>query len=357
MTVYQHKNGRWYYKFQINGKEINRAAKGAKDRRQAEKVEAVEKSKVCQGIYGLEEMGKMLFDELKEVFIKYTKENKRSWQRDMSALNHLTPYFKGKQLKEIAPFMVEGYRAERKKQTKVNGEPIKPATVNREIEILRKMFNIAIDNEWTDKNPASARKVKPLREDNKKERYLEPDEEVRLLNECTGYHSYLKPIIICALHTGMRKSEILGLRWDCVDFKEKYLTLLDTKSGKVRKIPVSQTLLDILKALSKNRSSEFVFTNPETGKPYVDFKKSFNTICKNAGIENLVFHDLRRTAGTRMANSGVDLVVVQSILGHAEIKTTMRYARPVPEQKLKAIEVLDNYSKINESTIDKSSQV
>lgn len=155
----------------------------------------------------------------------------------------------------------------------------------------------------------------------------------------------MKPILICALNTGMRKGEILGLTWNCVDFKEGFITLLRTKSGKKRKIPISSALRPILEELRNNKTGHYVFTSAWTGSRYFDLKRSFPSICKMAGIEDLRFHDLRHTAATRMVSAGIDLVVVQDILGHADIKTTMRYAHPVPERKLLAVEALANFGK------------
>lgn len=228
MVVYQDKeNERWYFRVQIRGKRYHRAVPEATTRRDAEKAETIFKAELLQGRYGLaDNKGEMLFDELKHVFIEYAMSNKRSWKGNVSCLNKLIAFFGGKRLKDITPFMIENYRAERKKFRKKDKSPLKNATINREIEVLRKMFNIAIDNDWLDENPCSAKKVKPFREDNKKERYLEPNEEARLLNVCIGEYAYIRPIIICALHTGMRKGEILNLKWDCVDIKNKYITLL-----------------------------------------------------------------------------------------------------------------------------------
>ncbi|HBH18294.1 MAG TPA: hypothetical protein DDX14_05040 [Cyanobacteria bacterium UBA9579] len=118
---------------------------------------------------------------------------------------------------------------------------------------------------------------------------------------------------------------------------------METKSGKKRKIPISPTLARELQLL--NKTFEYVFANPVTGKPYVDIK-CFARLCKKIGIINLVFHDLRHTAATRMVASGIDLIVVQDILGHASVKTTQRYAHPVTEQKQRAIEALDKYNNI-----------
>ena len=357
MAVKQ-KNGRWYFQFQIRGKEYHRAIPEATSRRDAEKAEIRFKSDLLQGKYDLiENKGKQTFEELEKVYTEYAKVNKKTWKNERWVVEKMLLFFKGKQLKDISPMMIEKYRSERKKQGKKDGSPLKNATINREIEILRKMFSIAVDNDWLDNNPASAKKIKLLREDNKQERYLEKDEEVRLLNACTGIHSYMKPILICALHTGMRRGEILNLKWECVDLKKRYIVLLETKSGKRRNVPISSTLLEELQTLKKNATTEFVFTNPQTGLPYYDVKRSYETIRDNAEIKGLRFHDLRHTAATRMVASGVDLATVQSILGHADLKTTSRYAHPVPEQKLKAVEALNNYNELlNSSTEIKASK-
>lgn len=352
MAVYQHKNGRWYFKIQIRGRRYHQAIPEATSKRDAEKAEAIFKAELLQGRYNLvDNKGQMQFKKLVDSYIEYTKSNNLSWKGNVSRAERLADYFGNKRIGEITPMMIERYRLERRRTPKINGAPISNTTINREIEILRKMFNIAIDNGWIDDNPCSSRKVKKLREENKKERFLQPEEEIRLLAQCTGEFAYMKPIIICALNTGMRKGEILGLKWDCIDFKKGFITLLKTKSGKVRKIPISSALMPELKRLYMSKCSEYVFANPETTKPYFDLKRVFPSICKQACIECLRFHDLRHTAATRMVAAGIDLIVVQDILGHADIKTTMRYSHPVPERKLLAVEALANFGKENKVMI------
>ena len=116
------------------------------------------------------------------------------------------------------------------------------------------------------------------------------------------------------------------------------------KSGKARKIPISEKLMEIFNNLYKNTKSEYVFVNPETGLPYVDIKKSFNKAREAAGIKNFRFHDLRHTVATRLVEKGIDLLVVMDILGHSKIETTMRYAHPIPKRKSDAISVLNSYN-------------
>jgi integrase len=122
-----------------------------------------------------------------------------------------------------------------------------------------------------------------------------------------------------------------------------YITVTQTKTGKDRKIPFSRTLKQNLRELHKNRQSDYVFANPDTQKPYADLKKSFAEVLRRAKVTGFRFHDLRHTAATRMVASGIDLIVVQDILGHACISTTMRYSHPVPERKLQAVMALDSY--------------
>ena len=191
------------------------------------------------------------------------------------------------------------------------------------------------------------------------ERYLTLEEEKRLFteiereyvvldrdtrkNKVVKPYLYLKPIVITALQTGMRKSEILNLQWQNIDFKQGFIELLKTKSGKSRKIPISKLLKKTLKQI--NVTSNYVFVNPKTNEPYIDLKKSFHSVLDKAKITNFRFHDLRHTVATRLVEKGIDLTVVQEILGHSKLTTTQRYAHPVPQRKLDAIEVLNSYTK------------
>jgi integrase len=201
------------------------------------------------------------------------------------------------------------------------------------------MFSIAVDNNYLQESPC--KKIKKLQADNIKIRFLTKEEQKLLFKEIKGEYKFLKPIVVMALQTGMRKGEILALEWRCVDLQTGYIEILNSKTGKSRKIPISEKLKKELYLLDKE--TEFVFTNPNTKKPYWDIKREFKQIVDLAKIKNFTFHDLRHTAATRMVENNVDLVVVQEILGHEHIQTTMRYAHPVPERKKRAIEILNKY--------------
>ena len=146
-----------------------------------------------------------------------------------------------------------------------------------------------------------------------------------------------------ATNSSMKSDTVINLNSDNEsDFEYGFIELLQTKSGKARKIPISDKLLEVLE--NQDKSSDYVFINPETKQPYVDIKKSFTKAMKIAKISNFRFHDLRHTVATRLVEKGIDLLVVMDILGHSKIETTMRYAHPIPKRKSEAISVLNSYN-------------
>ena len=148
-------------------------------------------------------------------------------------------------------------------------------------------------------------------------------------------------IIVVALNTGMRKAEILNLKWDQVDLKARRIKVEKTKSGKVRFIPVNNALHNVLNRLgSENGQCPYVFFNPETMKPYVDMKKGFKAACRRAGIEGLRFHDLRHTFATRLVAKGADIETIRDLLGHHSITVTQRYTHSNDDRKRAAVDLL-----------------
>ena len=169
-------------------------------------------------------------------------------------------------------------------------------------------------------------------------RYLRPEEVESLLKVCPDH---LRPIVLTALNTGMRKSEILRLRWSEVDLENRKITVTQAKNNETRVIPINQTLYQELSILPRNPKSDYVFTSGR-GCPFGDIKKSFSSALKRAGIEDFRFHDLRHTFGSHLVMQGVDLRTVQQVMGHKEIKMTMRYSHLTPEYVHEAMERLDN---------------
>jgi len=197
----------------------------------------------------------------------------------------------------------------------------KPATANRVTAVLAHMFTKA--NEWgmvDDSILNRIRKVKRLKENNKRLRFLSIEEIQSLLNACD---KHIYPIVTVALNTGMRRGEILNLKWDQVDLKHGFILLgNETKNGERREIPLNNTLKELFIHLFTKRrlDTEYVFVNPETGKRFVDIKRSWSTACKKAGIKDFHFHDLRHTFASQLVMNGVDLTTVKELLGHKMLK-------------------------------------
>ncbi len=334
MTITK-RNGKFYCRFQLNGERHHRLCSGATSIKEAEKMENAFKYKLQQQQNGVipKEEKNIPLNKLKQIYLDYSETNNRNYKNNLYYIKIIMDYFEeNTPAQKILPQTIEKF-----KETLRIERNLKNSSINRYLEILSKMFNLGIDNGLITQNPVS--KVKKLQEDNHKIRFLTTEEENRLYK---ALPDFLKPIVTVALQTGMRKGEILNLQWNNIDFEYGFIELLKTKTGKARKIPISDKLMEILK--NQEKESDYVFINPETGLPYVDIKKSFNKAKEEAGIKDFRFHDLRHTVATRLVEKGIDLLVVMDILGHTNIETTMRYAHPIPKRKQDAISVLNSYN-------------
>ena len=201
------------------------------------------------------------------------------------------------------------------------------------------MFTKAVDWEMTNEEVLKkVRKVKQLPENNRRLRFLSSEECQSLIDAC-DFH--LKPMVITALNSGMRRSEIFNLRWDQIDLKHGFILLGITKNGERREIPINLTLRETFEALTRHIKSTYVFWHGDEGKPYSDIKDSFNSAVKRAGIKDFKFHDLRHTFASHLVMAGVDLTTVKELLGHKTLTMTLRYAHLAPSHKVNAVEMLD----------------
>ena len=177
-----------------------------------------------------------------------------------------------------------------------------------------------------------------LKGETKRLRYLSEEEAERLISHC---EPYLKPIVITALNTGMRKSEILHLTWDRVDMLNRVILLDTTKNGERRELPINQTLYNALSSITRHIKCDHVFYNPETLKPFYDLKKSFAAALRKSKILNFRFHDLRHTFASWLVMGGVDLTTVKELLGHKDVKMTLRYSHLAASHISNAVKVLE----------------
>lgn len=263
----------------------------------------------------------------------YAKVNKatRSWKSDEYYLRAMKAYFGESCLDEITSQDVERYKAFRLSQG------VRKSTVNRCLSILRKMLNLGA--EWGRLEKGRIPKIRLYPEkDNLQERILAPDEEERLIKECS---SELRPIVLMALNTGMRLGEILSQQWVNVDLENHAIRIPKTKSGRIRIVNINAILSSVLQTLkSTNGSSPLLFPNPKTGLALKSVRTAFKAACRRAEIKGLRFHDLRHTFASRLVRMGVDLITVKEILGHSSVTTTERYTHTLQEQKQRAVDLL-----------------
>jgi len=305
-----------------------------KQRRKAcrTKTEALEweakmrQDKFTEKLTGIKPIEKIKFKNFTEKFLEFSKANKKNktYISHKLSVKYLTEHFKDKMLEDITVYDVEQYKLKRL-------EKVKPASLNRELACLKYMMNLADDWGMLQKN--IARKIKLLREPPGRLRYLNAEEIHRLIDAAKP--EYLKVYYIIAFYTGMRKSEILGLQWENVDFKNKIIHVVQQvaedspKSGRRREVPMADELAKILKTWKTHTDGINVFN-------IKDPKKAHATACKRANIENFRLHDCRHTAATIFRLAGTELDTLMEILGHSSIRMTMRYAHIGCHEKEKA---------------------
>jgi len=228
---------------------------------------------------------------------------------------------------EISPLDVEEYKKKRVKQ-------VLPATVSREITCLKHIFNKA--REWgkIEGNPIASVKLFNIRD--RRVRYLEKEEIARLVHACP---EYMKPIVIVALNTGMRKSEIFNLKWNDIDFRNHFIYVLETKNNEARKIPMNDITFRALLKVRKNAKSPHVFLQGKRGA-LQGYPGWVQECVKESRGKNFRFHDLRYTFASHLVMAGVDLRTVQELLGHKTFEMTLRYARLSPDHKRRAVDIL-----------------
>jgi len=327
-TVFRHRH-KYYVNFRDQYGGRHREAVGT-SKRMAEAALRKREAEVIEGKFALRlkrNRARLRFEDFAEEWLdKQCKPNNSpsEYRNKRSRLrNHLIPFFKGKYLDEITRRMVADYIASKK-------GTIKDSTINRTVSILSKMVNDAVA--WEDLSEKPAAFVKKLRENDQGFDFYSRDEAKRLLEGCDPKDYAL---LSCALHTGMRTGEIVALKWAEVNLSNNLITVRSgargaTKTGRVRYIPVHSRLREVLEELLREHSSEYVFASNGRMR-YPDLRKPLNRAARKAGVRRLRPHDLRHTFASHFVMGGGNILSLQKILGHSDIKMTMRYAHLAPD--------------------------
>lgn len=270
-------------------------------------------------------------------------------------------------LDQIKTHDLEKWRTEALKE-------LKPNTTNRGLSAIKSVFNCAVKWEVLAEQPLF--KIKALKYDDTRIRYLTTAEEEALFQQLRqreqelrkrrdagnewrkkrGYDLYpritadqyadhLLPLVILAVNTGLRQQELFTLKRSQVNLDQRYLSQLG-KNGKIRYIPLNEAAHGVLCRWLKQVSGEYVFSNPDRPtKPIGSVHKAWNVVLHGAKIANFHWHDLRHHFASKLVMAGVDLNTVRELLGHADIKMTLRYAHLAPEHKAAAVAKLSTLLK------------
>lgn len=294
--------------------------------------------------------------------------NRKSGMRTIDTIYRYFDDLLDKRMDEITQWQMTKWQTQEKKRG------LKESTINRNLTALRGILTKAVEWDVLPTTPLSkVKNLKIISDD--RIRYLDNDEESRLLNalkerqtegvtgresanewresrgyeqwsEIEGYIDHLEPIVILALNTGMRRGEIFQLVWGNVDFNKRIVTVsaATAKSSKTRHIPLNDEAFNILsewKNQVKHSKDNLVFPNPQTGKPLTTIKTSWKVLMTKAKILEFRFHDCRHTFASKLVMAGIDLNTVRELLGHGDIKMTLRYAHLAPEHKAQAVALLN----------------
>ena len=192
MTV-KKRGGRWYFDFQIRGARYREAIPEARTKFQAEQAETKARDQVFQGTYGTSQLGNHDFCQfVSETYLPWAKANKRTWRNDEIIANQWSEIFRGKMLREVSPLAIEKWKRDRAQSITRRGTTRSPASVNMELAVLSRIFALAVELEQAASNPC--RKVRKLRVDNQRNRYLSTDEETRLMATTQRQMQALVPV-------------------------------------------------------------------------------------------------------------------------------------------------------------------
>lgn len=223
-----------------------------------------------------------------------------------------------------------------------------PYEANRVLALVSKIFELAIEWSILPENQANpAFRIKKFKEE-KRDRYVKEEEMPRLMEAIQQERNvYARSAVLLYLLTGMRKSELLGIKWEDIDFQREEIRLNDTKAGRVHYVPLSSVAKDILNKIPRDANNPYVFVSSKGGN-LTTIRKPWVRIREQAGLDDVRLHDLRRTVGSWLAQSGHSLHLIGQVLNHSNESTTKVYARL---QDSNSKDALENYANTSDRFI------
>lgn len=345
-----------------DGKRHERLKKNIQTKTEARKV-------LKNFLEGLEQRGqkavegdKLTFRKLARIYeeqhvfeAQYVQNRKVAGLRSVASvktyLKVLTEHFGNLLIKEITKSDIQKFKLKRLNTVTKQNRQRSITAVNRELQLLRKMLNFAIENRWIRDNPFFKTNLISMADEKQRSRILSFDEERRLLDACTDSRTHLRPIVITALDTSCRLGELLKLRWRDIDFYNEIITIIafNAKTAEARQVFMTERVKEELTKLweaSPQNLDLLVFGIKNT------IKRAWKSACRFADIEDLHFHDLRHTAVTRLVATDLPSAEIMKISGHKQAKTFLRYVNPKEDALRRAASRLSDYNKTqNEALI------
>lgn len=281
---------------------------------------------------------------LREAVERYlrVKADKASLHEDRRHVNRARDYLGAETaLAEITAGRLASWKESLQARKSPGGGRLAPATVNRALAAVRDLLRLA-QQEW-DVLPVVPR-IRLEKEPEGRLRFLSEDEATRLMDACRKSKSpHLLRIVTLALHTGMRKEEILGLTWERVAFSRSVLTLDRTKNGRRREVPRNRAVYDALSALPGAKESGPVFAKAN-GRAWMQIRTAFELAYERAKVFDFQFHGPRHICASWLIMRGRSLKEIQELLGHRDFKMTLRYAHLSPDRLRDAVASLEDFS-------------
>jgi integrase len=326
-------------------------------RRGAEDYERAVRNSLLDGSYGKEIAETPTLAGFADDFISHARTNNKPSEvaaKERILRHHLRPAFGLVRLDAIGPEKIEAYKA-----AKIKTHAAK--TVNNHLVVLSKLLHLA--EEW--KRISSVPRIRMLAAARPEIDFLGFDEAPRLIEACGRLEPQLRAMVAVALHTGMRRGELEALQWGDVDLVAGRIVVRRAswrghigtpKGGRSREIPLNSAVTAELKRWRHLRGV-WVFCR-EDGERLgeQELSKPLRTGCRHAGIREIGWHTLRHTFASHLVMRGVTLKAVQELLGHADIKTTMRYAHLSPAVKRDAVETLAGQPVVNTASAQEKQQ-
>lgn len=338
MGLYKRKGSQFYWMtFRVNGRKYSESTRTS-NRKLAEKIYAKTYSEMLEGkwIEPEPDLNITMAEMIDRFMVEISPHLATSThERNVQMAKNLKGFFGKMLVQEVRSSTVSKYKAKKLKAG------YRKETIVRELGFLRRIYNVAIEEWEICKDNPVRNTLKTLgRSDRKRVRFLSAEEVTLLMGHLT---TWLKPIVILARHTGLRRGNILSLTWDQIDLKRRVLLVNQTKNGEPIGIPLTETACMTLNAQVGHLHSPYVFCDRE-GQPYSPHKISmaFRRACKRAGIENLRFHDLRHDFASKIIQRGGNIYALRELLGHKDMRMTVRYAHLAPENLREAVNVLES---------------